>query len=72
MNEMMAYTMNNQRMALFSRVVEKSGATESAARDENKPHPRFSIASITEPVEYGKNLAKSEGISGKFCWIIDN
>ena len=48
-NEKIAYRMNNQRIVLLSREPEKSGATDTAASDEKKPHPKISRENITEP-----------------------
>jgi hypothetical protein len=50
MNEKIAYRMNNQRIVLLSGDEEKSGATNIAASEEKKTHPKTSSASITEPV----------------------
>ena len=48
-NEKIAYRMNNQRIDLLSGEDEKRGATNTAASDEKKPHPKTSRANITEP-----------------------
>ena len=48
MNEKTAYRMNNQRIVLLSGEDEKRGATNTAASDEKKPHPKTSRANIME------------------------
>ena len=48
-NEKIAYKTNNQRIALLSREPEKRGATNNAASEEKKPHPKTSRANITDP-----------------------
>ena len=46
--EKIAYRMNNQRIVLLRGVEEKSGATNTAAREEKKPHPNHSKEYITD------------------------